>query len=195
MNRDAGRILEFVRKLFTLLHRTIETILDRLKDAQDSVTDTVRSTLPEGARVKVAVMQRVAAKAVDMVLTVLIAALVWYPIGPFLAIAYSLLADGIDRWGFSGQSVGKRIVGLRVVRVLDGSPARWRESALRNLPAGIATFFAIIPLWGWIIFVLVGIPLALIEVFLMLKLEHETRLGDVMADTRVIELPRQSREI
>ncbi len=186
MNREIEKILGIVRALFLFLNRTIETILRRLKEAQDQLTDTVRGTLPEHAKVKLAVMQRAVAKGIDMLIVVLIAALVWYPIGPFLAIAYSLFSDGLNRWGFRGQSIGKRIVGLRVIRP-DGSPARWKDSVLRNLPAGIATFFAIIPLWGWVIFVLVGIPLAIVEIFLMLRLENETRLGDVMGDTRVVE--------
>lgn len=188
MSREVDRILGLVRGFFLFLQRVIETILLRLKDAQGSLTDTVRGTLPKGARTKVAVIQRGVARGIDLLLVVLIAALVWYPIGPFLGIAYSLLADGFHKLGFRGQSIGKRIVGLRVVRAGDGRPAGWRESALRNLPAGIATFFAIIPLWGWVFFVLVGVPLALIELFLMLRLENETRLGDVMADTRVLEV-------
>jgi len=79
-------------------------------------------------------------------------------------------------------------MGLRTIRVVDGQAARWRDSALRNLPVGVATFFAIIPLWGWVISILVGVPLAAIEVLLMFRLEGETRLGDVMAHTRVIEV-------
>ncbi|MEN9723850.1 MAG: hypothetical protein RJB38_1836 [Pseudomonadota bacterium] len=191
MNREVSRILAGVRALLLFLNRLIETILRRLKEAQDRVTDTVRDTLPERAQVKLAVMQRVAAKAIDMVIVVLVAAFFWYPIGPFLGFFYSLLGDGFSRLGFQGQSVGKRLMGLRVVRV-DGAAVHWRESILRNLPVGVATFFAIIPLWGWVIFVLIGIPLAGMEIFLMFRLEGETRLGDVMADTRVLELrPRQ----
>jgi hypothetical protein len=33
-------------------------------------------------------------------------------------------------------------------------PATYRESALRNSPVGIATFFSLIPVWGWLILVL-----------------------------------------
>ncbi|NDD92915.1 hypothetical protein EBZ37_12620 [bacterium] len=194
MNRQVDRILAAVRSLFLFLNRTIESILRRLKEAQEGLTDTVRGTLPERAQVKLAVVQRVVAKAIDMVVIVTLAVFIWYPLGPFMAIFYSLFADGIGRFGFRGQSIGKRLVGLRVLRTSDGQPARWKDSALRNLPGAVATFFAIIPLWGWVIFVLVGVPLAVMEVFLMFRLDNENRLGDVMADTRVVDLTRESRK-
>ncbi|MBU6375675.1 MAG: RDD family protein [Bdellovibrionales bacterium] len=194
MNRRVDQILAAVRVFFLFLNRTIESILRRLKETQEGLTETVRDNLPERAQVKLAVVQRVVAKGIDMLLIVLVAVFVWYPIGPFLAIFYSLFADGINRFGLQGQSLGKAILGLRVLRTSDNRPARWKESALRNLPGVVATFFAIIPIWGWVIFVLVGIPLAAIEVFLMFRLENENRLGDVMADTRVVDITRESRK-
>ena len=45
---------------------------------------------------------------------------------------------------------------------------------------------AIIPFWGWIIAIAIGIPLTLLEVYLLYKLDSGHRLGDVMADTTVI---------
>ena len=64
---------------------------------------------------------------------------------------------------------------------------------IRNAPVGVATFFAIIPVWGWLILLLVGIPLLLIEGYLMFRVESRQRLGDVMADTEVILAPRNPR--
>lgn len=64
---------------------------------------------------------------------------------------------------------------------------------IRNAPIGVATFFGIIPFWGWIILVLLGIPLLALEVYLMVTLANGGRLGDVMADTHVVEAPRASR--
>ena len=46
--------------------------------------------------------------------------------------------------------------------------------------------FALIPLWGWIICSILTIPLILLEIYLLYKLDSGHRLGDVMADTTVI---------
>ena len=47
-----------------------------------------------------------------------------------------------------------------------------RESVIRNAPLGVAIFFGIIPFWGWIILVLLGIPLVALEIYLMMTLEN-----------------------
>jgi hypothetical protein len=57
---------------------------------------------------------------------------------------------------------------------------------------GLCTFFAIIPIWGWIILFLVGIPLMAIEIYLLARVETRQRLGDVMADTEVVVAPRNA---
>lgn len=74
------------------------------------------------------------------------------------------------------------------LRVRDRRSASIRASVLRNAPVGVATFFAIIPVWGWIILGIVGIPLMIMEVYLMMTVETGHRLGDVMADTEVIHV-------
>lgn len=181
------RIFKWVRAALLWLNRGVEQILRRIGDAQDSVTESLRGSLPAGARVKFSVAQRVAAKLLDLLLAGIIAGLVPWPVGPLVGFAYSLLGDGLMGMGFNGQSVGKRLMGLRVVRSADSSPIRYKDSVVRNLPVGVATFFAIIPFWGWIICVLVGVPLMLIEITLMLRMQGETRLGDIMASTRVLE--------
>jgi hypothetical protein len=87
---------------------------------------------------------------------------------------------------FSGQSVGKRLLKLRTRNLVHGGPAGYRDSLLRNAPVGIATFFAIIPVWGWLILGLVGLPLMVMEVYLMATAANGHRLGDVMGDTEVV---------
>ena len=67
-------------------------------------------------------------------------------------------------------------------------PASIKASILRNAPVGVATFFAIIPVWGWIILGIIGIPLMVMEVYLMATVETGLRLGDVMGDTEVIHV-------
>ena len=71
--------------------------------------------------------------------------------------------------------------------VKEQRPASIRASILRNAPVGVATFFAIIPVWGWLILGIVGIPLMIMEVYLMATVGTGHRLGDVMGDTEVVQ--------
>ncbi len=137
---------------------------------------------------KVSVMNRVIAKIIDLVFVVALAAVLPYPLGPLLGFLYSLFADGIPFAGFRGQSLGKKVMKLRVQNAVNRVPASLKESALRNAPVGVATFFAIIPVWGWLILGLIGVPLMIMEIYLMLSVDTGHRLGDVMGDTEVIEL-------
>ena len=133
-------------------------------------------------------MNRIAAKIVDLLLVFLVAAILPYPVGPLLGFIYSLFGDGLNLGPLKGQSIGKKIFKLQVQSTLTHHPAHFRESILRNAPVGVATFFAIIPIWGWIILALIGVPLMLIEVYLMITVESGHRLGDLMGDTEVVEL-------
>ena len=137
---------------------------------------------------KVSVMNRVIAKVIDLVFVVALAAVLPYPLGPLLGFLYSLFADGLPVAGFRGQSIGKKVMKLRVQNAVNRVPASLKESALRNAPVGVATFFAIIPVWGWLILGLIGVPLMIMEIYLMLSVDTGHRLGDVMGDTEVIEL-------
>jgi uncharacterized RDD family membrane protein YckC len=140
------------------------------------------------AQHKVRVANRVAAKMIDLLVMALMVAILPYPFGPLVGFAYSVCGDGMNFGPFTGQSFGKKAMKLQVVQVVNREPATFKDSVLRNAPVGVATFFAIIPIWGWLILALVGIPLMLMEIYLMLTVESGHRLGDVMGDTEVIEL-------
>ena len=140
---------------------------------------------------KASVVNRVVAKLIDIAFLMALAVVLPYPVGPFAGFFYSLVADGMGLKGkFEGQSVGKKIMGLRVMSVPRGQPASLRESVLRNAPVGVATFFAIIPLWGWLILGLIGLPLMVMEIYLMMSVETGHRLGDVLGDTEVVDVRR-----
>lgn len=126
------------------------------------------------------------AKAIDLAIVLMLAAIIPYPIGPLLALGYSLCADGMHFKKFRSQSVGKRLMGLRVVSIVGDFPIDLRTSFYRNIPIGVMTLFALIPLWGWIILVLVGIPILMMELYLMKRKAHAQRLGDVLGDTHVV---------
>ncbi|MBI2711435.1 MAG: RDD family protein [Bdellovibrio sp.] len=144
--------------------------------------------LPLGVTIKVSVANRLVAKFIDLLIVFFLAKVLPEIVGPLVGFVYSLLADGINMGQFEGQSVGKKIMKLRVMNLPRKKPADFRDSALRNTPVGVATIFALIPFWGWIILALVGIPLMIMEIYLMVSVDSGHRLGDVMADTEVVEV-------
>ncbi len=142
---------------------------------------------------KASVQSRIIAKIIDLLIVFAVGVFLPRLIGPLLGFAYSLVADGLNVGKFKGQSIGKKIIGIQVRSASRDHPIRFKESAIRNAPVGLATFFAIIPIWGWIILALVGIPLMAMEIYLMMRMDSKERLGDVMADTRVVFL-REKRK-
>ncbi|OFZ83184.1 MAG: hypothetical protein A2583_01850 [Bdellovibrionales bacterium RIFOXYD1_FULL_53_11] len=140
-------------------------------------------------RPKASITNRIVAKIIDIIIVVAVAVILPYPLGPLLGFIYSILADGMNHGPFKGQSIGKKIMKLQVVSLKqERMPAGYKDSAFRNAPVGVATFFAIIPIWGWIILALIGLPLMAIEIYLMVRIDTGHRLGDVMGDTEVIEV-------
>jgi len=131
--------------------------------------------------IRTAKFTRLIAKAVDLFI-VLILAMLFYPFGLLLALFYLGIADSM----YGGQSVGKRIMGFSVISLEDGKPCTIKQSVIRNLPILVPLAFAIIPPWGIIFSTILFIPLVLLEVYLLFKLDTGHRLGDVMADTTVI---------
>ena len=130
---------------------------------------------------------RILAKFIDLFVVIALGALLPRFVGPLLGFAYSILADGMKFGPFIGQSVGKKLMGLRVIsRSRGGKPITLAESVIRNSPIGFATFFGIIPVWGWILLGLIGVPLMLLEVYLIFRAPNGHRLGDVMADSEVV---------
>lgn len=131
--------------------------------------------------IKVARVSRLVAKAIDLFI-VLILSIFVYPLGIILSVAYIAISDSLQ----NGQSVGKKFMGFAVISLEDGKPCTVKQSAIRNLPIIIPLGIAIVPIWGWIFSFLIGVPLMLLEVYLLYKLDSGHRLGDVMADTSVM---------
>lgn len=130
---------------------------------------------------KTARLSRILAKAIDLFIALIITILL-YPVGVILAVGYLGIADYIQE----GQSIGKKFLGFRVISLKDGYSCSLRQSVYRNLPFIIPTAFFIIPFWGWIFSLLLLVPLCILELYLIFKLDSGHRLGDVMADTTVI---------
>lgn len=128
---------------------------------------------------------RLFAKFTDLLIVVLLGLLIRGGVGSLLGFFYSLVADSLPFKGFQGQSIGKKLLRIQVVDE-DGNPPRLKASVIRNIPVGIVTLLMVIPVWGWILSFLVGIPFGLIELSLIARAKGHQRLGDVMAETRVI---------
>jgi uncharacterized RDD family membrane protein YckC len=129
----------------------------------------------------VARLSRLSAKAIDLFIVVILS-IFFYPLGILLSVLYIGICDSLQ----NGQSVGKKLIGFAVISLEDGTPCSVRQSAVRNLPIILPLILAVIPFWGWILSFLIGVPMLLLEVYLIYKLDSGHRLGDVMADTSVM---------
>lgn len=114
--------------------------------------------------------ERVFAAALDLglplALWVILALLDFPVIGMLLNSAAILTRDG-----FAGQSLGKRWRQLIAVNVYSDQPISFGQSALRNL-------FLAVPV--------LGLGMALVEGFLMIREPDYRRLGDQFAGTTVV---------
>ena len=110
-----------------------------------------------------------------------------HEVGPILAAVYLLAADGLVH----GQSIGKRLFGVRaMVRPaapgLRGRPAGYRESVLRNSPFALVTLFYGVP-YLWVVLFVAGLPILGYEAWRVWKDERGLRMGDLFADTQVVD--------
>lgn len=125
---------------------------------------------------KAPVGKRVLAVLIDTALVML----VWFIfravhlafIGGLVTMAYSFLKDGIDFGGLDNRSVGKKVMGLRVMNLATKARCTYVDSLLRQI-------LFIIPL--------VNVVIAIIEFVLVLVDPKGIRLGDKIAKTMVIE--------
>lgn len=149
-----------------------------------SVKGYRRSPIFLGER-KASLFNRLAAKSIDLLLVVafyFIGTEIWGPVGVLGATFLCAIQDGL----WAGQSVGKRIMGLQVIEDQLGLPCSISNSALRNAPFAVALpFFAIS--WFWLLFLIVGVPFIVLEIYLLVSLESGVRLGDILGNTLVVE--------
>lgn len=126
-------------------------------------------------------LTRVIAKGLDLfIVLILISAFKIF--GVILSLFYISISDSM----YGGQSIGKKVMGFSVISLEDGKPCTIKQSIIRNLPFLIPLGFGLVPPWGFIICILILIPLLLLELYLLFRLDSAHRLGDVMADTTVI---------
>ncbi len=127
---------------------------------------------------KAGILLRTVAKILDFI--IIAAAVEILPKAGFLAgLTYLLIGDGF----FDGRSLGKKIIGLRVILKEKNTPCTFRESILRNSTLGIGFLFYKIILIGWIFILIVS----LFEFIILLGSKEKMRIGDEIANTIVIE--------
>ena len=142
---------------------------------------------------KAGFLNRIIARTIDFII---VAALyeVIPRVGFFAGLTYLLIADGL----FEGRSVGKKLIGLRVIIYNNAdkvTACSFKESIYRNFPfaVGFIVFgiFNIMPLIGWIFSFIAAAVVVLFESLILLGSEKGMRLGDELAKTHVIEEKRE----
>ena len=128
---------------------------------------------------------RAAAGMVDLLLIIGLARLP-DTLGFLSAAGYILIRDGL----FDRRSIGKKLIGLRVVSSEDhGLAAKYRDSIMRNVTLVAAYLLFLIPYAGWIL----G-PLALgAECLTAIGDDAGMRIGDMLARTHVVLENQDSR--
>ena len=128
---------------------------------------------------------RTVAKLLDLI--IIAAAVEILPkAGFFAGLAYILIGDGL----FDGRSLGKRVIGLKVVSTESYEPCTFRDSILRNSTFGIGFLFYKMLWFGWIFFIII----AMFEYLILLGSKDYMRLGDEIAKTIVIDHPEIKQE-
>ena len=151
--------------------------------------DIQESSADNKVLVKAGILNRVIAKAIDFIIVwALWASLeIISTVGFFAGLAYLFIGDGL----FAGRSIGKRLIGLRVVLYESGGICSFRESVIRNFifAAGYILFGILwgIPFIGKIISIVILIVIMLFESLVMLGNEKGMRFGDEIARTQVVE--------
>jgi uncharacterized RDD family membrane protein YckC len=132
----------------------------------------MRDARPEGSPYpKADLTLRGLARLADFALAIVVAQSI-PQVGPIIAAFYLLVADGL----MSGQSIGKRIFGVRAVVVPRRAPAGYHESAV---------FYAVPLLWP-VLFV-AGVPIVAFEAYMIFTDRLGIRIGDIFADTQVVD--------
>lgn len=104
--------------------------------------------------------------------------------GEVVALLFLLLADGM----LQGQSVGKRIFGVKVMHLPTQSAARHRDSTLRNAPLALIVLLGMMPKPLGLVAGLAGlVVIGGVEALRVVRDPLGWRLGDTWAQTQVVD--------
>lgn len=132
------------------------------------------------------ILERFLAKLIDFLIA---GAFFAFPsvVGPLAGVTYILISDGLK----GGGSLGKRIIGLRVVILADGgTPCDFKTSIIRNsvFGAALASFILIgwIPYLGKLLAFVLLAATVVAEAILIYTDDSGSRFGDRIAGTMVV---------
>jgi len=137
-------------------------------------------------------INRFIAKGIDFFIAVFILVSFIYfgapNLGLFGAVMFMLISDGF----FDGQSIGKKLVGLKVVvfRGEELQKCTFKNSAIRNSIL-IPILFSQIFIIGILLLMLGGLIIA-IESYFSYSDEQGRRIGDVLSGTMVLEVSEKT---
>jgi len=104
--------------------------------------------------------------------------------GAVVALLFLLLADGM----IQGQSVGKRIFGVKVMHLPTRSAARHRDSTLRNAPLALIVLLGMMPAPLGAVAAAAGLfVIGGVEAWRVVRDPLGWRLGDSWAQTQVVD--------
>jgi uncharacterized RDD family membrane protein YckC len=107
-------------------------------------------------------------------------------VGPLAGTTYLLISDGLK----GGQSLGKRIIGLKTVTLDTGAPCDFRKSIARNSPFAVLIVFCFLICWipylGKILAAAAFLAVFAIEIALIYTDGMGARFGDRIARTVVV---------
>ena len=92
-------------------------------------------------------LNRFIARFIDLLIAMILMK-IFSPFGFYAGVTYLFISDGF----LGGQSIGKHLLGVRVVSRDSGRVNPFRLSILRNLPIVLAYGVYIIPYVGWFFF-------------------------------------------
>lgn len=105
-------------------------------------------------------------------------------VGMPAALIFLLLADGM----LQGQSLGKRLFGVRVMHLPTRSAARHRDSTLRNAPIALVVLLGMMPeSLGPVAFLAGTLVIGGVEFVAVLRDPLGQRRGDLWAETQVVD--------
>lgn len=127
---------------------------------------------------KAGVLIRTISKILDIVLIAAVMEILPKS-GFFAGLIYLLIGDGL----FEGSSIGKKIVGIKVLSKKTNISCNFRDSILRNSILGVGFLFCKIGWIGWIIFFI----FLVFEFIILIGSSEKMRIGDEIAGTIVVE--------
>lgn len=150
----------------------------RLRLADDDDPDPGPSPYP-----KASLFLRLMARALDVAATYGVYVL-GERAGAVLALLFVLFGDGM----LQGQSVGKRIFGVKVMHVPTRSAARSRDSVLRNAPLALLVLLSMMPEpLGLRAFLAGALVIGGLEAWKVWQHPLGLRWGDLWAQTQVVD--------